>query len=173
MGHQQGDVGLRDQRIARERQGLVHGEAETVHAGIDVEGRREGPSGGLNQGGPFGQFLPAPEDRAQRVRGQGGAEAGQEAVQHVDRRVRQHAPGFQRLAQVCDEERPAPGRPQHGGDPGEAAAIGVRLDHGGAGRLRGFGGEPPPVLRDGRQVDGEAGAVGRFAHRAPFQIIQA
>ncbi len=86
--HQQSNAGPLDQGIADERQRLGQGEAEPVHAGVHVQGRRERASGGVRQRRPFGEFFSAPQDRAQIVGDQRRAEAGEQAVEDVD-----HGPG--------------------------------------------------------------------------------
>ncbi len=83
VAHHEVDAGLADHRIARELQRLRHGQSEPVHAVStwSAAGRRP-----VRDGGPFGQFLPVAENRAQGVPGEGRPRAGGQTVEDVDRR---------------------------------------------------------------------------------------
>ncbi len=147
---------MADHRIARELQRLRHGQSEPVHAGIDVERRRKAP---VRDGGPFGQFLPVAENRAQGVPGEGRPRAGGQTVEDVDRRLRQELSRGDPLGQVGDEDGAAAGPGQSGGDRRQAAAIGIGLHHGAALGLRGPGRQRAPVRDQRREIDRQARAV--------------
>lgn len=159
MAHHEVDPGPRDQGIAGQRQRLLDPQAEPVHAGIDVErGRRRA----VRRGGPFEEFAAVAEDGAQAVGAKRLRMAGDQAVEHVDRRLRQDFPRGDALGEMRDEERPAARPPQGRGDRREAAAIGIGLHHGAALGLRGARPERTPIRGDRREIDRQTGAVARI-----------
>ena len=132
-----------------------HPQAEAVHAGVDMEGRRQAACAGAAEGRPLLDLFQRAEHRPQVVRPVGGSGAGQKAVQHVDHgigRGRAHAPS---LDGVGDEEGAAAGAIERRHSLLDANAIGVGLDD-----RRRLGGADPcgqgaPVGDQGGQVDGE------------------
>ncbi len=125
------------------------------------------PLMGGAEGVPFGEFDQAADHRPRAQIGEGRLGAGQQAVEHIDRRLRcdrAHAP---RLAEIGDEKRLAAGLGEPDSHLFDAAAIAVGLDHRRAFRGHGAAAERAPIGFDGAKVDGQdaAGFRGRRAGR--------
>ena len=111
------------------------------------------PPGRRHERVPFGELGEAADHRVEVVADVGGRGPGQDAVEHVDRGARRHAAQAPPLRQVPDEERLAARAHERGRHRLEAAAIGVRLDHGGALGGRRAVGQLAPVGDDRVEVD--------------------
>src|SRR5215813_9015945 len=91
----------------------------------------------------------------------------QHAVEHVDRGIAQEGSHASAFCEIGDEEGPAAGLVQLGGDWLEATAVSVALDHCGAFDRHRHPGELLPVGFDGGEIDGEH-AAGGFPGRGSF-----
>ena len=144
---------------------LLDGEAEPVHAGVDVERGTAGKAGRRNEVIPFGEFDQAVDHRP-RIGVDEALSGGMgKSVEHIDHRLARdgaHAPCF---GQMRDEEGLAAGAGQRRGDLIDAAAIGVALDHRGAFARRHPGVQHLVVGDDGAKIDGQD-AAGFLERRA-------
>ncbi|GJD59694.1 hypothetical protein IFDJLNFL_5625 [Methylobacterium dankookense] len=156
VAHHEVDARGLQARLAGERQRLGDREAEPVHAGIDVERRRQQP---LRERRPFLDLGARAEDGAEVPPDEGRARPRRQAVQNVDHGLGQDGARRLALGEMGDEDGAAARPPQSGRDRGEAAAIGVCLEHGGARDARRLGAEATPVRDDRSEIDGEARAV--------------
>ena len=111
---------------------------------------------------PFRELDEAPDHRPRIDVGVGRCGAGQQAVEHIDRRFLRNAAHATGLAKIGDEKRLAAGINERAGDRLEAAAIAIGLDHGRALGRHGATAKLFPVGFDGRQADGQnAAGLGR------------
>ncbi len=139
-----------------------NGEAEPVHAGVDVNGGAAGPAGAAAEHVPFGEFVEVADHGLAVDRGVGLAGVLEEAVERIDRGRRHRGADHARLIEGGDEERLAAGVGQRARDLFGAAAIGVGLDHAGAFGRHGRLLELAPVGDDGVEIDGQhAGRAGK------------
>ena len=132
MRHQQRDAVVLGANARGERRRLVRGNAEPVHAGVDMQRRAAVPALRRAEGVPFGQFDQAADHRPRIDLGVAGGGAGQQAVEHVDRRLRHDRAQAARFGEIGHEEGLAAGAREPMRDRLEAAAIAVGLDDGGA-----------------------------------------
>ena len=103
------------QALATERDGLGGGQPQPVDPGVHMQCCRGVDAMARGERAPFGDFLVRAQDGSQPRLGVGRPTAGQEAVQHINRRGRQqraHAPA---LAEMRDEEGLAAGHRQRRG----------------------------------------------------------
>jgi hypothetical protein len=151
---------------------LVQGQAEAVHAGVEVQGGGEAPPVGDLRAGVGGEGLDLGgaaqhRDQPRGVKARRGA--GDGAVEHQDAGVAPRPQfGAQGLAflQPGDEEGAGALGPQAAGDGAGAEAIAVGLDHRGDLGRTGQAPEHGVVGGEGVEVDREAGAGGRHVARA-------
>ena len=158
VAHQQRDAVVFRADARRERGGLVHRNAEPVHAGVDMQRGAAAPGMGRAESVPFRQFDHAADHRPHVDVGVGGSGARQQTVEHIDRRLRRRAAHLGGLGEIGDEEGLAAGARQPGGHLLDAAAVAVGLDHGGAFRRHDAVGQRAPIGFDGREIDGQDAA---------------
>ncbi len=146
---------------------VLRGEAQPVQAGVEMDDGVERPVEALGGGAPGIELRQMVEDRDEPVLDEVGLGAGQQSVQHVDRRLGQDAAERDALVDMGHEEVPAALGRQPGAHHGGTGAVGIGLQDGGAvdrpaGRTAGIA-QPAPVGRDCAQVDGKdrAGPSGR------------
>ena len=158
----------------RQRRRFIGGDAEPVHAGVDMQRSAAAPVIGGAEGVPFGELDQAADHRPRAQFGEGRRGAGHQAVEHVDRRLRRHGAGGGGFRQVGDEEGLAAGTRELAGDRLDAAAIAVGLDDGGAFGGRGAARQRAPIGFERAEIDGEnaarmrrrrAGGEGRLRRR--------
>ena len=87
--------------------GLLRAEAQTVHAGVDVDHRVERPVEALRGGAPGIELAEMVEHRRQPVLDEVALGAGQQAVQDIDRVLGQHGAKRNAFVDMGDEELPA------------------------------------------------------------------
>ena len=131
----------------RELPDLLGGKSKPVHAGIDMERGAAAPSALRAKRVPLVPARPIADHRPQVCLCKCRRGAGQDAVEHIDRRVGRNLARAARLGQVRDEEGPAPRFRQRARDLLDAAAVAVGLHHRGALRRRGTRSERAPVRR--------------------------
>jgi hypothetical protein len=158
MAHQKRDAVVLRADARRQRRRFVGGDAEPVHAGVDVQRRAAVPLAGGDKSVPFGQFEQVPDHRPRTDVGEGGPGAGHQAVQDVEGRVRGGCARAPRLVEIGDEECPAAGADERLGDRPKPAAIAVGLDHRRAFRRQRAVAENAPVLGERREIDREHAA---------------
>jgi hypothetical protein len=131
VAHQQGQRRMVEKGgLGGERIDIARWQAQAGHAGVDLQGGRQGAALRDGQVAPAPCLLQAVEHRDDARRRAGGLGPRLQAVEHIEAGlIAQNGPDGQRLAQVGDEEVPATRRFERGGDPGRAQAIGVGLDH--------------------------------------------
>ncbi len=153
--HQRQAEGLGDVGLSEERVRLGQGEAHAVHAGVDVErGLRR--CAGAAEGRPLLDFREGGEHRAKSGPGIGGGGAFEQAVEDIDRRLRQHGAEAQAFFRQGDEEGVAAGRGEGANRRFEPDAIAVALDHGRRDRPGSPSGEVAPVGGERAEIDGQA-----------------
>ena len=135
-----------------EHPGLGWGEAEPVHAGVDVD-RGPGRAALLLEGGPFLDLGPGAENRPEVRLRIGLRLALDQAVEDVDRSVTDRGAEPLALLGKCHEERVAArfGERQRRGL--EADAVGVALDHRRRRHAFDTPRQDPPVVGEGDEVD--------------------
>ena len=146
---------------------LLRIETEPVHPGIDVDGGAAVPVARGAEAIPFRQFDHAADHRPRIDVRIGRRRSGQQAVEDVDRRLRGNGAHLPRLGEIGDKKGAAAGGgkcPRHRLEP---AAIGVRLDHGGAFDRRRLGIEDAPIGDDCRKIDASAPSRCRPQARRP------
>ena len=158
MAHQQHDAVVLGADARRQRSGVVERDAEPVHAGVHMQRGAAAPLAGRHEGVPFRQLDHAADHRPRADVGVRCGGFRQQAVEHINRRLRRNATHPPRLGEIGDEESLATGFGERGRDLFDAAAIAVGLDHGGAFRRHGAASERAPVGFDGREIDGEDAA---------------
>jgi hypothetical protein len=121
-----------DRRVLDEGPGLVVAQAQTAHAGVDVERRFELPPDRSAMGSPAGELFDAVEDRCEVVEDELFFGARHHAVQHRDRDGRQHVTDRNGLRQLGHEEVGATNLRQRDGDLGRTQSVAVCLDHRGS-----------------------------------------
>ena len=139
----------------RQRRRLLHGDAGSVHPGVDVQCRPTAPAAAGDECIPLGQFAGAIDDRMQGIFRERLRRAGHNAIEHVNRRVRRYGSESASLGHVGDEERSAAGLDELARDRLETAAISIRLEHGGAFDRNGNAGKLLPVRFDCIEVDAQ------------------
>ncbi len=146
----------------RQRRRLVGGDAEPVHAGVDMQRRAAAPLVGGDEGVPFGQLQQAADHRPRVDVGKGGARARHQAVEHVERRLGRRRACAPRLVEIGDEEGLAAGAAERLGDRLDAAAVAVGLDDGGTFRRQRAVIERAPVVGKRGEIDRQHAAGFRF-----------
>ena len=119
-------------QTGRQGGGFRNGDAEPVHAGVNVHRCATAPAASSNESVPLGQFRKRIDDRLNIDFGEGRSGLRGESIEHVDGRVARagaRAPG---LGNISDEEGPAASIGEFGGDRLETKPIGVGFDHRGA-----------------------------------------
>ena len=142
--------------------GFRYREAEPVHAGVDLDGGAATPTRAPAKHVPFGEFVEVADHGPAVDPGIGLAGVLEEAIERIDRSLRQRRAHGSRFVQRGDEECLAAGRGERAGDRFDAAAIGIGLDHAGAFGRHGGLLQLAPVGDDGVEVDGQdPGRVGQ------------
>ena len=157
LTHQQRNAVVLGLDARRNSDRLVDGDAQPIDSGIDMQRRAAAPGFHIDEGIPLGELGGAVDDRPQRGVGKRLRRARHQPVEHVDGACRRDRPYAAALGDVGDEEGPAPGLRQLGGNLLEAAAIAVSLDHGRAFDRHRRAREPFPIGLDGGKVDGQDG----------------
>ena len=158
VAHQQSDAVIFRADARRQGCRVIHGNAEPVHAGVDMQRRAAMPLVGRAECVPFRQFDHAADHGPRADVGISRRRARHQPVEHVDRRLRCRRARLARLGQIGDEERFAAGLGQGACDFLDTAAIAVGLDHRGAFRRHGAAPERAPIGFDCREIDGEDAA---------------
>lgn len=110
---------------------ILCAEAQPVHAGVDMNDGVEWPLVTLGRRTPGIELAEMVEHRRQSVLDEIGFCPGEQAVQDVDRMLRQHAAQRNALVDMGDEELPAAFGGQAWPHNGSATAIGIGLEHAG------------------------------------------
>ena len=134
---------------------LVDVHAETVYAGINMDGRAAVPLRAGDKTIPFGEFYQAADHRPRVDLGKGRAAAGQRAIQHIDRGVLHFRTQPARLGEIGDEKRLAAGSDERGADLFDAAAVAVGFHYGGTFHRQRLLREPPPIFLQCRKINRE------------------
>ena len=158
MAHQQRDAVVVRLHPRRQRGRLARGDAEAVHAGVDMQRRAAAPIVGGDEGIPFRKLGDAVDHRARVEFDERRAAARRETVEHIDDRLGRDRTHASRFGEIGDEKGLAAGLGELRRDRFEPAAIGVGLDHGGA-----IDGDDParqraPIDLDRREIDRERAA---------------
>ncbi len=153
--HQQRDAVVFGLRAWRQCGSFVRGDAEPVHAGIDMERRTAAPVLGGNKGVPLGQLGRAVDHRldvefSERVGG-----LWRKAVEHVDCGVVRAGACAPRFGDVGDEKSLASGLGKLRSDRLETEPVGIGLDHGAAFDGEKLAAKRAPVRLDGIEIDRE------------------
>ena len=133
MAHDQGEpqaaqaAALVDQDLC-----ILRAETQSVEARVEMDHRVERLVEALGRRPPGVELTQMVEDRNQPVGHEIALGARQEAVQHVDGRLRQHAPQGDALVYLRHEEMTTAFRRQPGADQGRPGAIGIGLQDRGA-----------------------------------------
>ena len=158
MGHDERDAVVGHLHPGGERGRFLDRQAEPVHAGIEMQGGATQPAARAAKRIPFDELGHGADHRPRVDRGIGGGAAGGNAVEHVNDRLGRGCAHLAGLGEMGDEECPAAVLGELGGHRLEAAAIGIRLHHGGAiGRHRALH-QRAPVEDDGAEIDGQDAA---------------
>ena len=136
---------------------VLRAEAEPVHAGVEMHDGIERPIETLGGSSPGIVLAQVIEHRREAVLHEIALGAGEQPVQHIDRRFRQHAAKRDSFVDMGHEELTAALGRQPGTHHGRPGAVGIGLQDGGAidrpaGRAAGVA-QPSPVGRDRAQVD--------------------
>ena len=123
LTHQQRNAVVLGLDARRNSDRLVDGDAQPIDSGIDMQRRAAAPGFHVDEGIPLGELGGAVDDRPQRGVGKRLRRARHQPVEHVDGACRRDRPYAAALGDVGDEEGPAPGLRQLGGNLLEAAAI--------------------------------------------------
>ena len=161
MAHHQREAVLAALDPCLQRLRVGDAEAETVHAGIDMDRRKAFPSAGRAERIPLGKLHGVAEHGTAVELGVLVAGSREESVEHIDRRGRRdlaHGAGF---IERGDEKGSASGLRQRAAHLRDPAAIGVGFHDSGAIRRNGLAAELAPVGDNGIEVDGQkAGGSG-------------
>ena len=141
-----------------DRDRFLDAQAQTVHAGIDVQGRAAVPGCCSKEGIPFGKLGDAVDDGPKRSVSKTLCRSGHHAVEHVDGGRGCNRPYSARFDKVCNEEGVATRLGKPARHRIKTAAIGICLDYCRALDRQSHGGERLPVRLDGGKIDGEDAA---------------
>ena len=100
VAHQQRDAVIFRADARRERRRFFGGNAEPVHAGVDMQRRAAVPLVGRAERVPLGELDQAADHRPRADVGEGRRRARQQTVEHVDRGVRRDGAHAPRLAEM-------------------------------------------------------------------------
>jgi len=143
---------------------LPRRQAETVHAGVDVQSGVEGTPQRTGGRRPFVDFGERAEYGPQARSGKTRAGAGRNAVQHINRGIGRQAARQFAFGEVGDEIGPAAGGGQRARHRRLPQTIGVGLDHGGAfdALVLGHCRQLAPVGNKRGEIDGQQTGLMRF-----------
>ena len=158
VAHQEGDAMVLALHAQRQSGRLIRGNAEPVHAGVDMDRRPAAPVLGGDESIPFRQLGRAVDDRPNVQLGKRAGGFRRKSAENVNVGVAGASARATRLRDVGHEEGLAACFGQFGGDRLKSEAVCVGLDH-----RRALGGEEftrqrAPVRLDGVEIDSERAA---------------
>ena len=153
VAHQERDAVILGLDPRRQCYRLVGGNAEPIHAGVDLERGAAFPAVAGNKGVPLGQFGHTVDDRSNVDVQEGRTRFGGKAVEHVNRGLERPRPNTARLGKISHEERLAACRRKPCRHRFEAQTIGVGFDDGRTLGGDGVMGQRAPVQFDSGEID--------------------